>query len=284
MSRFNRPHAHRRTRRSLLGAGLGVALAACARVETPKVTPVPVRVRIGADSAALPLMRALAQAHQSKNPSWLFTFDSGNTAYVSGLITGGGVDLVAVAEQPAERVGWLADLAIDGVAVIVNAANPINGLSLADVREIFAGFRNEWSYFGAQESGSIQVVVREGGEGSKTLFERQVMGDVAATSSAVVLPSPETVLAYVALNPGAVAYVPSGRVTAAPQPSIKMLSLEQQPLNSATLASGAYPLNRTLSLLARVEPQGKLREFAAWVYSEEARAIVQALGYGLAAR
>jgi hypothetical protein len=34
-----------------------------------------------------------------------------------------------------------------------------------------------------------------------------------------------------------------------------------------------------LNLLARAEPRGNLREFVAWIYTDEARALGASLGY-----
>lgn len=260
---------------------LMLALAACARVETPKVTPIPVRLRVGADNATLPLMKALARAYQQDNPSWVITFETGSAAVVAGLAKDGAVDVAAVAQLPddAEFKPWTMDLGVDGVAIIVNAANTVTGLSKNDVREIFAGFRNEWAFFGAPAAGSIQAVVREDGESTRKLFDRQIMGDTASTSSAILMPTPDTVINFVALNPGAIGYIPSGRLTSAPQPSIKILSLDGQLPSVDGLATGAYPLHRNLYLIARNEPRGKPRDFVAWLITDRARTIAAALGY-----
>jgi len=37
------------------------------------------------------------------------------------------------------------NIALDGVAVIINAANPVDGLSLDQVREIFTGEKTRWN-------------------------------------------------------------------------------------------------------------------------------------------
>ncbi len=256
-------------------------LSACSRVETPRVTPIPVRVRVGTDSATAPLLRALAQAFQQKNPEWLFTFDTGNAAIVNALAAEGKVDIAAVSLLPPSGAftPWFTDLATDGVAIVVNAANPIADMKQSQVREVFAGFRNEWAFYGVQGPGSIQVVVREEGEGTRLLFEKLVMGDIPVTSSAVVMPTPETAINYVALNPGAIAYVPSGKVTAVAQPGIKVLTLDAQALSVEGLASGNYPLNRGTYLIARTEPVGKIRDFVLWIRSDEARIVMRDLGY-----
>jgi phosphate transport system substrate-binding protein len=274
--------ATRLSRRTFIGISMCIApLAACRRVETPRVTPVPVRIRIAIDSATAPLMRALAQAYQTRQPECEFSFERGIGQSVHAAVKSGVADIAASAELYADSTAplWYTDLATDGVALIVNTANTVNDLALAQLRDIFAGFRNEWSYFGAQGAGSIQVVVREASEPTRLVFDRAVMGDIASTSSAVVMPTDETALNYVALNPGAIAYLPGGFVATSAPPSIKLLTLEGQPLRAETLATGRYPLFRNAYLFARAEPHGTVREFVAWVRSPAAETTVRSLGY-----
>jgi phosphate transport system substrate-binding protein len=256
-------------------------MAACNRVETPRVTPIPVRVRIAADGATMPLMRALAQAYQLKKPEVEFSFELGVAQAVYDLSKSGNADIGTSAELPADPADmpWFTDLALDGVAVIVNASNPIAELSLAQLREIVAGFRNEWAYFGAQDAGSIQVVVREAGEATRRVFDRVVMGDIAPTSSAVVMPTDDTAQNYVALNLGAIAYVPGGRVSVSAPPSIKLLVIEGNALRAETLAANRYPLFRNTYLFAKAEPQGFIREFVLWTRSPDAGQLSRSLGY-----
>jgi phosphate transport system substrate-binding protein len=272
----------RLSRRALLGlvACAGTA-AACRRVETPRVTPIPVRIRIAADGATMPLMRALVQAFQARHPEWEFSFELAVGQAVHTACQSGAADIAASAEAQDDSTArlWFTDLAADGVALIVNTVNTLADVTLSQLREIFAGFRNEWTYFGAQNAGSIQVVVRESPEPTRMLFDRVVMGDVASTSSAVVLPTDDTVLNFVALNPGAVAYLPGGLVATSAPPSIKLLAVEGQSLRAETLATGRYPLVRNTYLFARSEPQGMIREFAAWIRSPDAAPTMRALGY-----
>jgi phosphate transport system substrate-binding protein len=269
------------SRRGFLTGLAAATLAGCSRVETPRVTEAPVRIRLGADGAVQPLLVQLARAYQREHPAWIFTFESGNARVVNELVLNNRVELAAISLLPEWESPrpWLSDLATDGIGLLVNANNPTPGLTQADIREIFAGYRSDWAEFGAQGLGPIQVVVRETGDGAKMLFDQRIMGAVSVTPSAIVMPTPETSINYVALNPGAIAYVPSGRITAAPQPTVKLLSLDNQPVTVETLKTGLYPLHRTINLIARSEPRGPLRAFAAWLFEAEARAIIERLGY-----
>jgi phosphate transport system substrate-binding protein len=271
----------------LLGAPLLLLGAACSRREPQAAVPAPnfdeaVYVRIVADSALAPLVRTLMQRWQRTHPEWFFSIESGNIAVVDRLVTDRRVDLAAVAQIPGDASLWVSDLAIDGIAVVVNAANPVESLSLVEVREIFAGYRHDWSAVVAAGSGPVQVVVREDGEGTRLIFDRQVMGGIECKNGAVVMPTPETVLNYVALHPEAIAYVASGRFDRERQPKVRALALDGHALTSASLADGTYPLSRNLHWVAPAKPTGPLRDFLQWTAGEEGRRIAESLGYAMA--
>ena len=233
------------------------------------------------DGAAVPLVRTLTQIWQRSHSSWFFAVDSGNSSLVKQLAAESDVDLAVVVQLPDDASFWSMDLAIDGVVVIVNAANPVRDLSLAEVREIFAGYRRDWSTVQEDARGTVQVVVREDGEGTHTVFDRQVMGGMPCSASAVVMPTPETVVNYVALHPEAIAYIASGRFDPVQQPAVKAVALDGHVLSAASLSDGTYPLSRNLHVTARQAPTAELRDFVVWMRSDEVRQIAESMGYAV---
>lgn len=280
-------------RRTLFSVALRLAcalplLAACTRVETPKVTPVTVRLRIASDSAALPLMQALTSAYTTEHPNVVFGMQSGDAQTVANLVFAGQVDLAAVSilppDAPDRPKPWVADLAMDGVAIIVNSANPVNSLSMQELRDIYAGAHNSWSDFGVTGLNDMQVAVREEGDGTRATFDSLVMGGQSLTSNAVLLPTVEVAMNFVALQTNAIAYVPSGRITGTVASKVKILSINGQQPTPANLTSGAYPLSRMLNLLAPSEPQGDLRLFVAWALGHAGQRVASNLNYVPAAQ
>lgn len=262
-------------------------LVGCARTEPPRPTPVAEHYRLIADSATYPLMRGLTDAYvASVNPYARFTIEQGASDRVAERLRSGQVLLGATSLVPPAPQGlkwWLADLALDGVAVIVHEDNPIDGLTLRDLRDIFSGVRNAWADYGEDELGNIEVAVREDGDGARVIFDRVVMGDQRLTFDALVMPSTETMLNFVTLRPNAIGYAPSasvlGRRDGTAMPAVKALALDGVPLTAEKLANGEYPLMRTLNLISLHEPQGELRNFVAWALGPQGKAITESLGY-----
>jgi phosphate transport system substrate-binding protein len=266
----------------VLSLVLGLAsVAGCSRVESPRPTPVAVRYHLVADPATLPLLRALANAYADANPHVTLTVESGNAAGVSERLHTGRAQLGAIAQvlDPIDRPWWLVDLAMDGVAVIVHPQNSLSALSTRDARDVFSGVRNQWAEYGVEGIGNIEVAVREDGDASRSVFDRTIMGDARLTLDALVMPSIETMLNYVALKPGAIGYAPAASVTR--HPVAKALALEGQMPTPENVASGAYPLVRTLHLIAASEPQGELRNFVAWALGPHGHEIAASLGYAV---
>jgi len=266
-----------------------VLLAACSRAEMPRPTPVAEHYRLIADSATQPLLQALTDAYvQTVNPYARFTIELGAPSRLVERLRSGQVLLGATSLVPPEPAGlkwWLADLALDGVAVVVHADNPVNALTLRDLRDIFSGGRNDWADYGEDQLGNIEVAVREDGDGTRVTFDRTVMGDQRLTFDALVMPSVETVLNFVALKPGAIGYIPlssmagQGGVGSGAALPVKALVLDGVAPTAENLASGEYPLVRTLNLIGLYEPQGELRNFVAWALGPQGRTITESLGY-----
>jgi phosphate transport system substrate-binding protein len=265
---------------------LGIALlvlVGCSHVETPKVTPVTVRLQLAADSAALPLMRALADAYSSTHPNVIFDVQSGNAETVAEAVYTRQADLAVVSRLPANVQGrtppWVADLAMDAVAVVVNPANPIENMSLQDLRDVFSGARNRWSDFGVAGLEDVEVAVREEGDGTRSVFDNVVMGNTKLTLTAIVLPSVEVAMNFAAYQANAIAYVPSARITSTVSPAVKVMGVSGIPPSRDNIASGSYPLTRMLNMIALAEPQGELRRFVAWVLGREGQTVVAGLNY-----
>ncbi len=259
----------------------------CSRIETPKPTAVPIKLRVAADDATYPLMQKLCEAYTALNENVTFNLVPGNVGTLSQMVYANQTDIAAISRLPDKVANkpdlWLGDLGIDGVAIIVNAQNPVSSLTMQDIRDIFSGVRGEWGDFDIQERGIIAALVREDGDGTRVAFDKSVMGDVGLSKSAIVLPSIETVINYTMLQPDAIGYVPSSRLGSLPA-ALKPIGIEGITPDRDAIRNGSYRLVRTLHLAAAREPQGEARKFAAWALGPEGQKIVAAMNYVPAAR
>lgn len=247
----------------------------------------------------------LTAAYNRQHPDVLFVIRGGGSTVGEELVRGREVDLGAStlfppeqqadgsastpspADDPLVRV----PIGLDGLAVVVHPSNNIDGLSLVQLRDIYAGRLLDWHALGS-DVGEIQLVSREDGSGSRILFETRVMGDERVALTAVVMPSSQDVVDYVAKNPQAIGYVSRAEVTewiaeddtaaAAPAaangtavpPRVKIIPVEGKLPTRATVRAQEYALTEPLYLISYGQPTGKIRRFIDFVLSPAGQAIV----------
>ena len=96
-------------------------------------------------------------------------------------------------------------VAIDGIAVVVDPSNAVDGLSKDDLTGIYDGSITNWKDVGGSDM-PIVVVGREAGSGTRGAFE-ELLGLEDACKYANELDSTGAVMAKVASTPGSIGYV-----------------------------------------------------------------------------
>jgi phosphate transport system substrate-binding protein len=244
-------------------------LAGCG--QTPAVTRTPVAFELAMSLAAEPLMNDLTAAYRATRPHITFHTRSLDSQQAMEALWNGEVDLAAVSWlTDADRESlWVTPFAIGGVAVIVHPTNPVNNLSLLQLRDIFRGRIADWSEAGGP-GGEISVTSRESGSGTRAKFEETVMEGRSVTVNAVMASSERAVLDYVQSVTTSIGYLSTGYVTN----TVKVIAVEGIQPSPATLADRSYALSLPLFFATPEEPQGELRAFVAWALGPEAQAII----------
>lgn len=283
-----------------LALWLAFVLAACEGASV--ATPVPVTIRIAGSSAMRPVLRDLISAYTQQHPSVLFNLRGGGSTLGEESIRSGAVEIAAsTLFPPAPELGRPAQpgderlvrtpIGLNGVALIVHPNNGVDELSLVQIRDLYTGAVLDWQALGS-DVGEVVLVSREDGSGSRILFEERVMGDERVSLTAVVMPTSEDVVEYVARNPAAIGYVsrshvaqwieeedveatPPGEPAATPTPpTVKILRVEGQLPTRAALIDQAYALTQPLYLITNGRPTGRVRQFIDFVLSPAGQAIV----------
>lgn len=252
---------------TVLCAMLSVILAGCGTTTTP---PPPVTLRLAGSTSMQPLLADLAAAYEERAPHATITVEGGGSRLGREWAQEGRVDLGLTSWLPAETdTNWSVPIALDGVAVVVHPDSPLNGLTLLRLRHVFGGRLWHWEEVGGGY-GEITVVSREDGSGTRAVFEEMVMEGQAVTSTAVVMPSSQAVIEYVAENPRAIGYVSMGLLS----PRVKALTVEGVAPSAAGVTAGKYHLTRPLYLIAASEPQGEAQAFVEFCLSPAGQAVV----------
>lgn len=169
---------------------------------------------------------------------------------------------------------------LDGVAVIVNPANPLASLDKETVRRVFAGELRYWSQLGGKP-GAIRVLARDDKSGTYDTFKHLVLeGDSKLTAEAGRFESSAELVTQVASDPLAI-----GFVGLAYTKGVKALGIADggaaivpEPFSVAT---EDYALARRLFLYVptRGEKWQMAHDFAQFAVSTEGQLALAPLGF-----
>ena len=239
----------------------------------PVATPEPVFMQVAGSTSMVHLADELAVAFVAQTPTVSIDVIGQGTLFGLSELLAGRADVALVSWLPDSLdEQWRATVvARDGVAIIVHRSNSVDGVGLLQLQDLFSGRTHEWTGMGSAKSqGEVQVVSREEGSGTRDAFETLVMGEKGVTSLAVVAPSSEAVIEYVATHEAAVGYVSMGVV----DPAVKVLSVEGELPTVQTVREGSYPLSRELWFVAARSPETTVRSFLRFVQGPAGQQIV----------
>lgn len=138
-------------------------------------------------------------------------------------------------------------VAIDGIAVCVDTANTVAGLTKDQLISIYNGTVTNWSEVGGEDA-PIVVVGREAGSGTRGAFE-ELLGLEDACAYANELDSTGAVMAKVASTPGAIGYVSLDAL----DDSVIALALDGVEATAENIKAGNYFLSRPFVMATKGE-------------------------------
>ena len=216
---------------------LALLIAACSGAATPAPESA---VRVGATASTLPLLREATDRSITGSTPFEITAAASNSDLLA-KVAGDSVDVGLTLYLPENSILWAAPLGEERIAVVVNPTNTTDDLSLLQVQDVFAGRTGGWA-----------VAVREEGDDSRIVFEAMALRGVKPALTAVVMPSPEAMLKFVAATPNGIGYLPLRWV----DDSVKALAIDgRRP------TADDYELKVLIVVVAKAEPTGAAREW-----------------------
>lgn len=275
-----------------LGALLALAaclFSACAQLQrqAEQPTPTPVTLTIAGSTEMRPLLTDLAAAYSEINPHLHVSLRGGGSQLGEQWLASGRADIAASAagypdtDLPADLVRIL--IGVDAIALIVHNDNPVEALTLEQIRDLFRGRALNWQNVGGRAA-NVLLVSREDGSAIRALFEERVMGEERVNLTAVVMSTGSEVIEYVAAHRAAIGYVSYAFLAqngdpAAQRPDsgvqeVKALSVDGKMPFGPDLVDYQYPLVRPLYLLIRQNGAEAILEIIDFTLGEAGQNIV----------
>lgn len=168
-------------------------------------------------------------------------------------------------------------IALDGIGIIVNAANPLTGLDKQQIIDIFTGKIANWKELGGNDA-PITVVNKAEGRSTLELFLHYFGLKNTEIKAQVVIGDNQQGIKTVAGNPDAVGYVSVGAAEyeAGHAAAIKLLPLDGIAASVENVRNGSFPLSRPLNLVTKTEPAGVAKDFIDFASSADVNDLIEA--------
>ena len=165
-------------------------------------------------------------------------------------------------------------LAYDGIAVIVNPGNTVEGLTVEQIAAIYKGEVTNWSEVGGADA-EIVLIGREGGSGTRSGFE-EIVDVEDACQYRQELTSTGDVITAVSQNPGAIGYASVASV----KDTVKALTVAGVAPSNETILDGSYVIQRPFVLVTKTgaELSEAAQAFFDYAMSAEAHELISAAG------
>ena len=255
----------------LLGCLLTGTVTGCGKEKAQK------GLCLAGSTSVQPFAEKLAEIYMREHPQVRIDVQGGGSSAGIFAAENGAADLGASSRELTEQEKSLlkeVPIAYDGIAVIVNKRNPLENLSLKQIRQIFQGEITDWGQFHLTPH-PIHIITREEGSGTRNAFEEMVMGKHAEiTPDALVQDSNGSVRELVADDPYAIGYISMGLV----DPRVKALSVDGVAPTRQNVKNRSYTLVRRFLLVAKEIKPGPCQAFINFILSAQGQSLLESEG------
>jgi phosphate transport system substrate-binding protein len=265
---------------SLLFVFAAVFSANCAAQETISIT---------GSTSILPLTQHVAEAYMQRHPEVRISVAGRGTCVGIRAIIDGTADIAGVSRRLSKKELKLCDqrgvqpvllLVAQGCVVpVVDPANPVSGLTTAQLKDAYIGKISSWQALGGPPK-PITVLNRDSNSGTFGIFRLLVLNGARVRRDALMLASNGAMDQAVTGTPLARGYVGLGYLG----PQLKTLAVDGVTASADSVRNGSYPLSRPLYLVTPGQPKGAVKRFLDFVRGPKGREIAQMEGFVPAAQ
>jgi phosphate transport system substrate-binding protein len=239
----------------------------------------------GSDTLGARLVPQLAEEFKAQQPGTTFNIAAeGSTTGIAAIIDG--TAQIGMSSRPT-KPGEVAaakvkgvdfketTVAYDGIAVIVNSANPVKSLTRMQVEQIFTGDTPDWRAVSGS-AGKISVYTRNGSSGTYSQFKELAMKKRDYAPDSQKMAGNEQIASEVSKNPNGVGYVGLAYTKAS---GIKVVEIDGATPSKESVLGKTYPYARPTFYYTNGEPTGLAKQFIDFTVSNAGQKIVEEVGF-----
>ena len=260
---------------AVLGALAGFAAAAAVHAET---------VTVNGSTTVLPAMQLTAEGFMKANPNITVTISGTGSGNGIKALRDGMTDVaMASRDMKDKEVKDFADhniktvrytVAHDAIIPVVNPNNAVKGLTMAQLKDIFAGKIRSWDEVGGAKA-PIVVVGRDSSSGTFECFQELVMGKTRVSPRALIKASNGGVVQAIAQNPNAIGYIGVGYMDKQTHP----LTMNNVKPGIESAKDKTWPIARDLYLFTADNVKAEAKKLIDFMLSAEGQKDVEKAGF-----
>ena len=262
----------------------------------PDSDPSDIPVMNGA-TALFPIYAAFAQATYPESvvspEPWKY-IECSTTTYAYEWIVDGRADIIFAGGPSKEQEEYAAEKGVtleyvpigrEAFVFFVNPKNPINDITLDQIRDIYSGKTTTWKELGVKVPGKIKAFQRDRGSGSQTAMERFVMRDTP-----LMTPDKKQVsdgmggiidqVSEYRNNRSAIGYSFRFYTTELMKNfKVKLLSINGIAPTLENIENGQYPLASEFYAVVRSDASPNTRALLEWICGPQGQELIRKTGY-----
>lgn len=244
------------------------------------------KIVIDGSTTVGPLGKAFAEYFMAANPSINITVSESGSGNGAKSLINQTCDVAAMSRpmkesefkaaadkglQPVAHV-----VALDGLPILVHPSNPVQDLTVEQVRNIFLGKISNWSQVGGPDR-KIVTISRDTNSGTYETFEELVMNQQKIHENCEYVGSNGAIRQRVQSTPAAIGYAGLGFV----DKTVKALKINGIYPSAETAQTGEYPIARPLFMYTNGYPKlgSPLYRFITTYLTEDGQEMVEEIGF-----
>lgn len=236
-------------------------------------------ISIAGGTAHIPVMKKAAKRIMKSNSDIRITIAGGGSGVGiqkvgEGLVNIGNSGRKASEAEQTKYGLVLFPFAVDGVATVVHAKNPVNNLSSEQVRAIFAGTITNWKEVGGTDA-KINIYSRDESSGTRAVYWKKLLKKGPLATAANIVASNGAMKSAISRDVNGIGYVSIGHL----DDSVKAPLLDGVVVNQKTAKDGQYPIVRKLYMNTKGQPNGIVKSFIEFIMSPDCNEVIKSSGY-----
>lgn len=217
-------------------------------------------IEIKGSTTVLPIAQKAAEAYMKQNPAVKISISGGGSGNGIKAIIDGSTDIADSSRFIKDKEVKLAvekgvypvpfAVAYDCIIPVVHPSNPVNNLTLDQLKAIYKGEIKNWKEIGGEDK-KIVVISRDTSSGTYEVWEEKVMEKERVYPGALLQASNGAIVQAVSNNKNAIGYIGIGYLN----DTVKATMVNSIKGSPETTLDGTFPISRALYMFTNGWPK-----------------------------